>query len=441
MSRLKLCYYIFLIFLCSGLANAQRTGTYLFNGTLEEKDSLLPPLTVLGGEGSFVEEKLIELGNDSRTVYRFNKNSGLRFDNLAAENFFKRSYTIEMYFKVDKLLKWIRVIDYKNRKTDTGCYILNGKLNFHKIASSDYSPVRAGEYTHYVVTRDSASNRVCIYTDGESKIEFEDVADLAVVDDDNFIQFFYDDLIYLNETSSGSMALMRVSDFAFTPGQVKASYDNLRNDVFNGNASTPVRKFKVRLIDEDTQFALDGEIELKDEKGKVIWRRKTTKGTLTDSITSDNLSFKLQASASGYHVVGEKVVFEPNDYEYSVIYTMRPFKLGEKIRLNNIHFLRSHYDLLPESYDELDKLVSMMKKNKDMRIELHGHTDNTGSEELNVELSENRVQSVKQYLIDHGVKKNRTSGKGFGGAIPIASNEQEETRKLNRRVEFIITRF
>ena len=74
----------------------------------------------------------------------------------------------------------------------------------------------------------------------------------------------------------------------------------------------------------------------------------------------------------------------------------------------------------------------------DMKIEIHGHTDNTGSAELNVKLSQQRAETVKNYLIQKGIAVDRVGSKGFGGAKPIADNSHEATRKLNRRVEFVI---
>jgi outer membrane protein OmpA-like peptidoglycan-associated protein len=95
---------------------------------------------------------------------------------------------------------------------------------------------------------------------------------------------------------------------------------------------------------------------------------------------------------------------------------------------------------LPESFPELDVVVSFLKENPGVSIELAGHTDNRGVHRDNVELSQARVEKVKAYLVSKGISDNRISGKGYGGSHPIASNDQEETRKLNRRVEFVIKR-
>jgi outer membrane protein OmpA-like peptidoglycan-associated protein len=94
--------------------------------------------------------------------------------------------------------------------------------------------------------------------------------------------------------------------------------------------------------------------------------------------------------------------------------------------------------LLKESNQELDMVVTFMKENPTVTIELSGHTDNRGIHADNVKLSQQRAEKVKDYLISMGIDARRISGKGYGGIKPIANNDNEETRKLNRRVEFTI---
>ena len=101
-------------------------------------------------------------------------------------------------------------------------------------------------------------------------------------------------------------------------------------------------------------------------------------------------------------------------------------------------FVRSKAILRPGSTHELNRLVELLNKQPEMKIEIHGHTDNTGSAELNVQLSEKRAETVKNYLIQKGIAADRVGSKGFGGSKPIADNSHEVTRKLNRRVEFVI---
>jgi outer membrane protein OmpA-like peptidoglycan-associated protein len=117
---------------------------------------------------------------------------------------------------------------------------------------------------------------------------------------------------------------------------------------------------------------------------------------------------------------------------------LSPIEIGKSITLNNVFFVRSKAELLPDSFSELDRLVKILTDNPQLKIEISGHTDNVGDPALNTKLSEDRVTTIKNYLINKNISAKRLSGKGYGGSKPIASNATEETRKLNRRVEFII---
>ncbi|WP_460638132.1 OmpA family protein [Larkinella harenae] len=111
---------------------------------------------------------------------------------------------------------------------------------------------------------------------------------------------------------------------------------------------------------------------------------------------------------------------------------------GRTYRLNNLLFNQSAYEIQPNSYPELDSLVALMQRNPTMEIELAGHTDNVGDAKLNIALSQNRVNAVKSYLVNKKIPANRIQTKAYGGSKPIASNAQEQTRRLNRRVEVTI---
>lgn len=114
---------------------------------------------------------------------------------------------------------------------------------------------------------------------------------------------------------------------------------------------------------------------------------------------------------------------------------LTPIEIGQVVKLNNIFFETGKSSLLIESYPELDRLVQLMKENPKMKIELLGHTDNVGSDQSNLNLSNERVTSVKNYLIKNGIDETRIIGKGYGSASPIAPNDNDENRQLNRRVE------
>jgi outer membrane protein OmpA-like peptidoglycan-associated protein len=115
---------------------------------------------------------------------------------------------------------------------------------------------------------------------------------------------------------------------------------------------------------------------------------------------------------------------------------LEPLEVGRTIRLEHVLFHRGTSTIMDESSTELDRVVRMMNENGEIRILLKGHTDGNGDPGENLKLSQDRVETVRKYLIQKGINKKRITGKGFGGEQPIADNDTEETRKLNRRVEF-----
>jgi outer membrane protein OmpA-like peptidoglycan-associated protein len=110
----------------------------------------------------------------------------------------------------------------------------------------------------------------------------------------------------------------------------------------------------------------------------------------------------------------------------------------DRVQLKTLMFAQSKTDLLPTSLKELDLIADWLKRDTDVRIRFIGHTDNQGDPLLNVKLSEQRVQKVKSYLVSKGIAADRIETAGYGGAFPIADNSNEESRKLNRRVEMEI---
>jgi len=113
-------------------------------------------------------------------------------------------------------------------------------------------------------------------------------------------------------------------------------------------------------------------------------------------------------------------------------------KIGQIIELESVTFKQSSADLTIDAAFELDRLAAWLKRNSTLEIRIEGHTDNQGKPELNLKLSQERVDNVKQYLISKGIPSTRMECIGYGGDFPIADNSKEETRKLNRRVEFEI---
>lgn len=106
------------------------------------------------------------------------------------------------------------------------------------------------------------------------------------------------------------------------------------------------------------------------------------------------------------------------------------------VRLNNIFFDLNESKLKKESYSEINRLAALLKEYPELKIEISGHTDNSGSPEFNLFLSEKRAAAVKDYLIYMGIDSDRVITKGYGDSKPLVSNKSERGRYLNRRVEF-----
>lgn len=118
--------------------------------------------------------------------------------------------------------------------------------------------------------------------------------------------------------------------------------------------------------------------------------------------------------------------------------TLLELDLGAAFRLKDIYFEYAKAELYPRSFVELNKLLGIMETKTSMEIELRGHTDATGDETLNQELSEKRALAVAEFLTQNGIAAHRIKTKGFGSTQPIASNSTDEGRAQNRRVEFVI---
>lgn len=109
--------------------------------------------------------------------------------------------------------------------------------------------------------------------------------------------------------------------------------------------------------------------------------------------------------------------------------------VGKVMNLDNLIFQLGKARIEPESYQELDQVVSMLTTYPRMVIQLEGHTDTKGDPKLNMKLSQDRVDAVKDYLVSKGVNKGKVKTKAFGGTQPLSRADTEEAHKMNRRVQ------
>ncbi len=113
--------------------------------------------------------------------------------------------------------------------------------------------------------------------------------------------------------------------------------------------------------------------------------------------------------------------------------SLNKVKIGAEMNLYNIYFETDSFRILSDSEPELRKLKQFLKNNSQLEVEIQGHTDNSGNPGNNLKLSELRAKSVVEYLIFNGIDVSRLKFKGFGESQPVATNETEDGRRLNRR--------
>ncbi len=198
-------------------------------------------------------------------------------------------------------------------------------------------------------------------------------------------------------------------------------------------------------------------------KGK-IYDKKTTKGLLSSvelsTIDSGFVLSKLQTDEEGNYLttlpVGKNYAFTVNKKGYLfysenfgmkgnitdspmvVNIALQPIEKGASVILKNIFFESKKADLQLTSFVELDKVVALMQENINLVIQINGFTDNVGKPSDNLILSNNRSKAVINYLFKKGIVIKRLIGKGFGETKPIANNNTEQGKALNRRTEMIV---
>lgn len=241
------------------------------------------------------------------------------------------------------------------------------------------------------------------------------------------------------------------SDIKLQPGQK----DNLIASIISADTVTTVESpavqdtiekggitIKGMIVDAKTGVLIPGRIQTVSSIGlpeRVV--TESPDGKFELNLDRPDV-YALQVEASGYISAHQKIDGRMREGEtLDVNFRLHPIEVGAVVNLQDVLFEQSKAELLPESFDELDVVVSFLRQNPSVRIELGGHTDSRGVHEDNVALSQARVNSVKKYLVSKGIESKRITGKGYGGTRPVASNDSEETRKMNRRVEFTIKKF
>ena len=244
------------------------------------------------------------------------------------------------------------------------------------------------------------------------------------------------------------MALPIGSDYAIT--YKKKGYEdttlhiNTKNNILLTQSELDIELLPrksvlcIELVDADSLYTLAGTVNL---------RNRDKEELLTD-LSSDTMQYVMRvrqgdtyimyARAKGY--VYKDTVLQIPYYVDSMRCRISLTALRKKmvLQLRNIQFEHNSSLLIPSSYAELDKLVKLMQDNPSMCIELSAHTDDVGSEQYNLRLSQQRGESARKYLVRQGIEAKRIIAKGYGKSKPLVPNDSDANRAKNRRVEFII---
>ncbi len=198
------------------------------------------------------------------------------------------------------------------------------------------------------------------------------------------------------------------------------------------------------IRDKISQEPLTAKIELVNLRNNVVESLVES-----DSITGEYLMVLTQGAEYALYVNKQTYLFKSYNFNYSEVRDFEPIvvnidleraKEGSIAVLNNIFFDVDKFDLKEKSIPELEKILRFLQANPAMRVEIGGHTDNSGSAVYNRQLSEKRASSVYSYLIQRDINKARLVPKGYGPDQPVAPNDTEEGRQKNRRIEFRIIR-
>ena len=213
-------------------------------------------------------------------------------------------------------------------------------------------------------------------------------------------------------------------------------------EIDNTVKQDPVALIKGKVYDNKTKKIVYTSIVYNDLKSnKELGKAISDPSTGSYSIVLPyGQRYSFMAEKEGYYAVTQNVdLSDLKEYkEITVDLYLNPIEKGQTIRLNNIFFDSGKYDLLSESNAELDKLLKVLNDNKQLTIEIAGHTDAVGADNNNLVLSNNRANAVMDFLISKGISKERLTAKGYGETKFITTNDTEEGKQQNRRVEFLI---
>jgi outer membrane protein OmpA-like peptidoglycan-associated protein len=258
---------------------------------------------------------------------------------------------------------------------------------------------------------------------------------------------------YENKLFKGTLALNKLelfginSEYGLSPRiSLNLSYKITDFKKVKSSKQDNMASITIRLTDKELGNLIKGKVVIINQEGDTI---AISGNNNIHDITLKPGIYMASATALGYEDAGVKIsVKGRGDKTVYIEMTQKDILevLNETKNLEDligqiesitVLFPFQEFELTPRAYGILDRLVELLKDGKEINLKIIGHTCNIGTPEFNQELSEHRANNVREYLIGRGIAPERLSAEGYGQRKPVASNNTEEGRVLNRRVEFI----
>jgi outer membrane protein OmpA-like peptidoglycan-associated protein/tetratricopeptide (TPR) repeat protein len=198
---------------------------------------------------------------------------------------------------------------------------------------------------------------------------------------------------------------------------------------------------KGKVFDRSTRKGLPSSVVLTDLSTKQAISNLQTDETGNYLITlPKGKDYAFNVNRKGYLFYSENFSLkdEQGDTAFHIDIPLQPIEANAAIILKNIFFDPNKFEVKPESQVELDEVVQLLKDNPTIKIQINGHTDNSGNEADNKVLSENRARAVTAYLVTKGIAPARLASKGWGDTQPVADNTNTQGRAQNRRTEMTV---
>jgi len=224
----------------------------------------------------------------------------------------------------------------------------------------------------------------------------------------------------------------------------KGGWDIYAIDLYKEARPEKVFLVKGQLLDDNGLSIGDAKLEVKntrtEEVSEGIVDSETGQYAVAVTTKDEKDDFLMVVKKEDYSF--SSTLIEPSEETFEkpieVNFEVKPIEAGKSVQINDIYYATASYEINSKSYAVLNEFADFLKSNPTVKVEIRGHTDNVGSAQTNIALSNRRAQAVYEYLLSKGVSRNNISYKGYGPNMPIADNRTEAGRAKNRRTEFYI---